>query len=81
MQIADFFASTYSSALYNYTNMYPYSLTSAQVICILTFSECDILMNLKSLKMSFRPGPDRVPNCILCRCADHTFTHTISNIV
>ena len=55
---ADFFASTYSNAAYNDTNMYPYSLTSTQVISIPTFSDCDILKNLKSLKLSFRPGTD-----------------------
>ena len=36
---ADFFASTYYKVAYNDTNMYPFSLTSAQVIYIPTFSD------------------------------------------
>ena len=66
---ADLLTSTYSNAAYNDSNLYPYSVTSIQVISILTFSDCDILMNLKSLKISFRPGPDGVSSCILNRGA------------
>ena len=66
---ADFFASIYSNAAYNDTNLYPYSLTSAEDIYFPTYRDCHIFWNLKSLTISFRPGPDVVPSCILNRCA------------
>ena len=71
---ADFFTSTYSNAAYNDANMRPYSLALAQVVYIPTFSDCDILIKSKDLKMYFRPGPDVVPSCILNRCAESFIT-------
>ena len=44
---------------------YKYVPYLAHVISIPTLSDCDILMNLKNFKISFRPGPNGIASLML----------------
>lgn len=65
---AEFFASTYSSTVFNKSNQYPYVIQKS-TIDVPFLNENTVLTQLKKLKWSCAAGPDGVPNCILKRCA------------
>lgn len=67
---ADFFSTTYSSAVYNDSNVYPYKITSNQTISMPSIEAFTIFKELLSLKFSYNFGPDKVPSNILINCAD-----------
>lgn len=66
---AKFFASTYSSSLFN-NSQYPYSIEQSTSIIIPSLNEVNVSSNLSKLKMSYVSGPDGVPTCILKRCSN-----------
>lgn len=66
---ADFFASTYSDALYDPSTVYPYKITYSQNISYSTITTSHILNCLKNAKSSPFSGPDGIPSCVLINCA------------
>ena len=68
---ADFFATTYSTKNYDKSVLYPFHITTASsIINVNSLNVTTVLSNLKTLKNSFDPGPDGIPNNILKHCAD-----------
>lgn len=67
---ADFFATTYSDAQYDFSSSYPFKLDSNHTISFPLIDHADVARSLKRLKFSFNHGPDGVPNCLLINCAE-----------
>lgn len=65
---ADFFASTYSSSVFNY--QYPYTIPDSTSINIPSIDDYTVLNYLSKLKSSYAAGPDGVPSYILKHCSD-----------
>lgn len=68
---ADFFATTYSIKNYNHSVPYPFDITKASsIINVSSINNITVFNNLKTLKNTYNPGPDGIPNNILKNCAD-----------
>ena len=66
---ADFFATTYSTKNYDKSVLYPFHITTASsIINVNSLNVTTVLSNLKTLKNSFDPGNDGIPNNSLKHC-------------
>lgn len=67
---ADFFSSTYSDVKIADSDSHPLSELPYPPVSIPLLDELTVVNTLKKLKFSFNCGPDRIPSCLLVRCAE-----------
>ncbi|XP_067617821.1 uncharacterized protein tws isoform X5 [Eurosta solidaginis] len=70
---AQFFHSNYSAVVDSSPTNYPYELHSNNSICAPHLLPEDVLLHLKTLKESFKYGPDLNPTCFLKKCAEYIY--------
>jgi len=64
-----FFQSTYTKCNSVINKEFSYPLTHSLFKPVIYVS--DVLQSLDTLKLSFSPGPDRIPSCILRNCSSY----------
>ena len=66
---SNFFSSTYLDNIFDDSNSYPYDIVSVDIIPP-SVDEIVVLKYLKSMKFCTKPGPDKIPSCLLKECSE-----------
>ncbi|KAL9900271.1 uncharacterized protein ACN427_007570 [Glossina fuscipes fuscipes] len=66
---AEYFRQNFSTANFDLSENYPYSISNSVSIPNFVISENDVFEGLNSLKYNCSPGPDGIPSCVLISCA------------
>ena len=71
---AKFFQESYNCDTYSCGNNYPFTVPCCNFIGVPVITADDILCNIRSTKLSFCAGPDKIPNSVLKFCANSLVT-------